>query len=126
MRTFLIAFGVFTVTLALIIFSITNLSSKLYELEDIVTELAENTDSTDFAKQERLLSEFREKWEKNLWHVYLSVDHTYITAVDEALSRVRGAVEAEDTGLASAGTLMLRNALQNLHDLIRPNINSLI
>ena len=126
MRAFFIATSVFVISLAVIIFSICTLSSKLYELEDIVTELVENTDSADFEKQERLLSAFREKWEKNLWHVYLSVDHTYITAVDEALSRARGAAEIGDIGLASAGGLMLRNALQNLHDLIRPNINSLI
>lgn len=126
MKVFVSACILLSITIIGVFVDMHFISKTLYSMTDILDRTSIEEVSEDFENDRALLLAFREEWEDHLTLFYMSVDHSYITAVDENFATTLGACEAKDKALMHAGCLRLKNAVENLHNLIRFNLNSTI
>ncbi len=110
MKSFILALGVFlSISVAIVLLTVRDIRCAEALVKDAET-------LADTEKPDAYLSKaFAAKWEKERKFLSFSTNHQELERVDEALSRVLGAVEAEDLSLYRQATVMLVRATEHLY-----------
>ncbi len=119
MKGFLWSVGILLLLLGLVIGNALAVGAKIRQTENEIAMIeaptpGEEPSKTDLSRQKDAVAALRERWERRLHLVSLTVNHNDLMAVQEQLATLEGAADAGDYSTYTVALSALREALSHL------------